>query len=650
MKQQINHLRLLFMALILFMAGPHLALGGPVTGQPAPSFTLQDVAGTSYDLSKMTDTNLMILYFFDTESRPSQEGLLNLDQLRKQYKDADLTVWAITLSDKDKTEKFIHLTKPDFPVLLDTGDVSDAYQARLVLPTVWIIGPGLKLLDHFHGGGKTTEVMLVRLAERQLQRRQTRLAQAISAQVAKNDPANVQARTVMGYASLQEGNTDDAEKIFQDLAEQKGQAAAVGKEGLAALYAASGDTDKALNLAREVEQQAPDRAYPHVIKGNILYSQNKKQEAEAEFEQAVHKKEAEPFQKAIAYNQYGRLYATRGKFEKSRELYDQAIALDPYYVEATSNKGFTYEKEGQWSMALDAYRKAMSLDKNDTFAAILAKKAEEMLTMQKDVEKKKRIDALVKELADRYRKQQKSGPKNEDTWTSRPMVLTFVDLQEKGGLAERDGFSTVLTSELGSELNASGRVKVVERVLLDRLLEELNLGSSDLADPETALRLGKVLAAKLIGSGSLYYLPDSTLLSLRLIDTETSAIPKVITQQFEARASLDKELHALNRELLKTIILKYPLQGYVVQATAGEALINLGSDQGVVLGTRFDVIEEPKPIEYKGKKLQGLPQAIGQIEIVRVEPSLSHGRIVHQGRPLQTDDRIKERIEPETTL
>ena len=138
----------------------------------------------------------------------------------------------------------------------------------------------------------------------------------------------------------------------------------------------------------------------------------------------------------------------------------------------------------------------------------------------------KRIDQLVKDLAERYRSQKDRQPKVEDTWTSSPMVLSFIDIQEKGIMPERDGFSEVFTSELSSMLNGSGRVRVVERVLLDRLLSELNLGSSDLADPETKLKLGRVLAARLIGTGSLMHMPQGALLSLRLIDSETTEIPE----------------------------------------------------------------------------------------------------------------------------
>jgi len=223
--------------------------------------------------------------------------------------------------------------------------------------------------------------------------------------------------------------------------------------------------------------------------------------------------------------------------------------------------------------------------------------------------------------------------------------MTFVDFQEKGGLSQRDGFSAVLTTELGKTLDASGRVQVVDRVLLERLLEELNLGTSDLADPETALNLGKVLAAKILGTGSLYFLPNGTLLNMKLIDTETSAIPKVITRQLAVQTSLEKEINTLNREIIKAIIKEYPIKGYIVQVEGDQVMLNLGSRQGVVIGTKFDVIVEKEPVKYKGRLLRGAPKIVAEIEVTEVEPDLCFARIVKKDAPLEKDQKVKEKLD-----
>ena len=224
------------------------------------------------------------------------------------------------------------------------------------------------------------------------------------------------------------------------------------------------------------------------------------------------------------------------------------------------------------------------------------------------------------------------------------MVLTFIDLQEKGGLSERDGISTVIATQLGDKLNASGRVKVVERAVLDLLLTELNLGSSELADPETALRLGRVLAAKLIGTGTLLHLHNGSLMSLRLIDTETTAIPKVITQELAEGADLPQTLHGLTREILSAVIKTYPLQGFLVQAADDQVMLNIGSKQGVVQGTQFEVVEAQAPIEYKGKLLQSAPKTVGQLEILSVEPDLSYAKVIQKNRSLKQDDQVVEKL------
>ena len=101
----------------------------------------------------------------------------------------------------------------------------------------------------------------------------------------------------------------------------------------------------------------------------------------------------------------------------------------------------------------------------------------------------------------------------------------------------------------------------------------------------------------------------------------------------------------MNRDILKTVMSKYPLQGYVIKVAGDETVINLGSRQGVVSGARFKIIEEPEVTEYKGRKLRSLPKVVGQVEVVRVEPDLAYVKSVNQQRPLKADDKIQEWID-----
>lgn len=615
-------------------------------GEEAPFFSLDDVYGRKHKLSAIKENSLIILYFFDTESPSSQKGLLTLNKLVGQFPSADLLVWGITTSDKNAVSDFIVENDAGFPVMIDSGDVSEMYGADFILPTIYILGPGLKVIEYFQGSGESTEKMLLALAEKELQRDELPVALALTKDIQEENPANHEAKTLYGYAALKADKVEEAEDVFEDLAGQGGEAQIAGLEGLAKVKFEQGEANEAMEIVQVVEEKAPDRGYVNVLKGDYLYSVNKEEEAVKEFEKAVAKEDGLSFQKAHAQNQYGRLLADIGEYDQARIHYDQAIDFDPYNLVAMSNKGVTYQKEGDLEKALTLFTEALQVNKNDQYAEVLARKTREMMELQSNIAEKERIDRLVKELAERYKKQS-GGPlsffKKEDGWTSRPMIVSFVDFREKGGLSPRDGFSSVMTSQLGDLLNQSGRVRVVERIIMDRLLEELNLGSSELADPETALKLGRIMAAKIVSTGTLLHTPNATLFNMRLIDSETTAVPKVLTRKLPANGvDIEEDLQWLNRQILQSIIKNYPLQGFIVQAQGEEAIINLGSNQGVVSGTVFEVIEEGKPIKYKGKVMKGLPSVIGRIEVSRVEPDMCSVRIVDQQRPLQTDDKIRE--------
>ncbi|WP_339137065.1 MAG: redoxin domain-containing protein [Candidatus Electrothrix sp. GW3-4] len=640
---------LLFFVVILLCSWSTPCLSQFAPGELAPDFTLEDVYGRPYQLAAMKESSLIVLYFFDTASPASQEGLLTLNQLLSRFKEKDLLVWGITKATTKSISDFLTTNKVSFPVMHDHKGVSATYQAESILPTIYILGPKRKVIDFFQGGGQSTEKMLISLAEKELQRNEPLVAQAISLKAQAKNPASLEAKTLYGYAALKADKVDEAENTFQSLAQESGEGEILGKEGLAKVYVQQGKLDKAMAVATEVEAKAPDRGAANVIKGGILYAQNKKEEAKIEYQLAVKKPAGSVIQKAEAHNQLGRLYADAGNLKQARINYDQTVELDPYNIVAMSNKGVAYQKEGQLNKALEMFQQALTINQNDQFSAVLARKTQEMMDLQRNIAAKQRIDRLVKELAARFRSQKETAAPDRDTWTSRPLVLSFIDFQEKGGLNERDGMSMVLTSQLGDRLNQSGRVQVVERVIMDRLLEELNLGSSELADPATALQLGRVLAAKLIATGTLLHLPDQSLLSLRLIDTETTAIPQVLTEKLASGAlDIDQELERVNREILQTVMEKYPLQGFIVQVNGEQAVLNIGERQGVVMGTSFDVIEQGEPIEYKGRKLQGLAKTVARLEVVQVQPDMSVVRILESERPLRQDDKVAEKIQPMT--
>ncbi|PCI36741.1 MAG: hypothetical protein COB53_08550 [Elusimicrobia bacterium] len=86
--------------------------------------------------------------------------------------------------------------------------------------------------------------------------------------------------------------------------------------------------------------------------------------------------------------------------------------------------------------------------------------------------------------------------------------------------------STVIQERLTTYLAETGKVEVIERRLLDKVLGEMRLGSSGVVDSATAQKLGKILGAAAVVTGTLHDLPKTNKVEInaRLVKTETAKI------------------------------------------------------------------------------------------------------------------------------
>ncbi len=82
---------------------------------------------------------------------------------------------------------------------------------------------------------------------------------------------------------------------------------------------------------------------------------------------------------------------------------------------------------------------------------------------------------------------------------------------------------------------------IVEREKLLLALEELSLGSSDLASESTLLQLGKILGAKLMVFGAYQDIGGTTRFDLRLVEVESGRVINVASNEIAAN-NLDARL------------------------------------------------------------------------------------------------------------
>ena len=239
------------------------------------------------------------------------------------------------------------------------------------------------------------------------------------------------------------------------------------------------------------------------------------------------KKEKEKLvDQGVTQFQKGERNRAKETLEHAKEVFSSNYAV-PYYL------GLIYLEEGRRSDAIAQWQQYVLMDP----------KSEDSLKIRKY------LTLLIREEAVEYAKQAVAneaallrGPVADNTVA----VTTFKNLGSENLVTLGKGMSAMLIHDLSQVPD----LQVVERVKLQALLQEMNLGTSGLVDQKTAPKVGKLLKSKHVTTGSLADLEKENLqIVSALVDTEQ--MDRIDTQ--EAQGAL-KRFYDLEKTIACSII------------------------------------------------------------------------------------------------
>ena len=571
-----------------------------------------------------------VLYFYKTGAPASEKGLEDLAVLYQQYPKEGIEIIGIHQG-KAGAGDASGVKPPPFSIVRDDGKLFEQYQVQVLLPTTYILAPGGRIADVIEGRGTG---LIASVAHHALHLKKPPITEEIFNVGLARDPQDKMARADHAEALRKRGKTEQAEAEFVQLASE---AVILGKTGLADIYRAKGEHEKAMTAAEAVQKQDPKSGLVHLLRGNVLARQGKYQDAQVSLRKALDGSLSDPHQ-AEAANQLGRIYSDQGDYSTAEKLYREAMARNPFSAEILANQAVILEKRGETQAAKNLYQDALVADPDDEIVKHLAKRMEQNLAFQEDMERQKRVSALVSELVERASKEA-SAPTQTDAWSSRPMTVALLGIDARGVL--REGMTEALQQAIGQAMMAGGRIAVVEREVMDHLLSELQLATSALADPSAALRLGKILAARLIVTGTLTQMPEGMRLGLRVVDPETSEIKISHNDALQENltAFAERTAETLGRQIRR----RYPLQGKIASVeTSGTVVVNLGRRHGIVSGDRLSVIEEGEPILSEGRTLGHKKNTVASLTITDVEENLAYGKMADTKTVIAPGQKVME--------
>ncbi|MHB1048983.1 MAG: tetratricopeptide repeat protein [Bacteroidota bacterium] len=202
----------------------------------------------------------------------------------------------------------------------------------------------------------------------------------------------------------------------------------------------------------------------------------------------------------------------------------RAIVLEPKNTEYHKLMGIALYNKKQYADAAKVFERVMKMDDEDDQAAYyLASSYEAVKEYNKAIryyrlyteltfygEYKQLVDARIKIL---YRQQMEQEAKQAlhmeaqlDVAKIPKNTIAILYFENKGQRSEYDPLQKGLAEMVITDLSKVHSLKVVERIRLHQLVQEMNLSETDLVDQKTAPRLGKLLGAHRLVKGSFFEL------------------------------------------------------------------------------------------------------------------------------------------------
>ena len=103
-------------------------------------------------------------------------------------------------------------------------------------------------------------------------------------------------------------------------------------------------------------------------------------------------------------------------------------------------------------------------------------------------------------------------------------TAAVLDFEARGRQTGADMIGKSLSELLFVKLLESGSVELVERAELDKALDELHLSATGMTSPDSRLRLGELIGAKILITGSVFDAGKKHYVVAKIIGTETSRV------------------------------------------------------------------------------------------------------------------------------
>ncbi|NIR49930.1 tetratricopeptide repeat protein [candidate division KSB1 bacterium] len=217
------------------------------------------------------------------------------------------------------------------------------------------------------------------------------------------------------------------------------------------------------------------------------------------------------------------------RYKHALKKLKKAKTMNPKDSQTTFYLGMTYEAQNQTGKAIDEYRAYRTLGRSGGFKKEISKRIQQLT-------QRKIANEIALAIANEEKLNAERFPEN---------TIAVLNFQNLSDLRELDPLQKGLAHMLMTDLSKVKKLKVVERLKLQELLKELQLGQTDLVDESTVPRVGKLVGARKLVNGAFTDLTDQNVrIDVSLTETTTRRLHNIdeITGQLARLFRMQKKL------------------------------------------------------------------------------------------------------------
>ena len=239
-------------------------------------------------------------------------------------------------------------------------------------------------------------------------------------------------------------------------------------------------------------------------------------------------------------------------------------------------------------------------------------------------------------------------PGVEKSKKERIIVFPFTESGAAG-----TGIGRLIADAVITKLHGLGRFEMVDRVNIEKIMDEQRLLLSGLMETDNAIKIGNLAGAKLaivgnvtgfsVGKNSKGGFDGSANVDLKVINVETSQIEKAINTGASAAVEYsEKHSDQVQRETARQQLVNkitdnayssmrelFKLKSYIMTVDGRKVTMRLGEDMGIRTNWRFDAVKKGSSIKdpFTGEILKSNDLEIANIWITKVDKNISYGKV-----------------------